>query len=75
MVATVVTQVNRNTDSPVNAGSKRNLAEKMLGPLVAVYDLLSGSSLSDRERSLRAGIDANVRRSVSVNPYHLTHRG
>jgi len=69
----MVTQVRFNTDSQVNAASKMNLMGTILSPLVTVYHRVAGPPWSDQQRRRRASIEASVRSSVSVNPYHLTH--
>jgi hypothetical protein len=70
----MLTQQRPNTDSPVNPRSEKSLMEAILGPLGAVYRRVSAPPWTDQERRRRAGIDASIRSSVSVNPYHLTHR-
>jgi hypothetical protein len=75
----MVTQQRPNTDSPVNLRSEKSLSEKslmeaILGPLEAVYRRVCAPPWTDQERRRRARIDASIRSSVSVNPYHLTHR-
>jgi hypothetical protein len=70
----MVTRERPGTDVPVMDGRGNNLVETVLGPLAAIYRKVSGPSWTDQERRRRADIEASIRSSVSVNPYHLTHR-
>lgn len=62
------------TDLVDNSRGDKNLVEAVIGPLAAVYRRVSGPPWTDQERLRRASIDASIKSSVSVNPYHLTHR-
>ena len=70
----MVTRERTDTDSVDNPRNDKTLMEAVIGPLAAVYRRVSGPPWTDQERRRRARIDASIRSSVGVNPYHLTHR-
>lgn len=70
----MVTREKPDTEFGDNPRGDKTLMEAVFGPLAAVYRRVSGPPWTDEERRRRARIDASIRSSVSVNPYHLTHR-
>ena len=70
----MVTQLKPEIDSEAQSGSKGHMVEKLMSPLMAVYSLLAGPPMSERERERLASIDASIRMSMSVNPYDRTRQ-